>query len=379
MTTFSYFEPLVEGHCTFWAAEILRQAASDPRISHVELVASGELIERVKPICDNMGVEMIIIASQSLVRMTSGNLMSRAKSQWGEAVAISKRSAGQVFLPFFDQAAVAAALDVRQSAADSRISGVIFRPPNSYGSLKGPLQFADHMRRWATYSLASRKTKALLTLDETAPLSKLGRLTKVLKPLADPALDFTHFKKSKTCKTNNCKEWLLFGSLTARKGIFQILDAWAMKDVEFHQRNKLKFVGKIGAEDRESFLARFKYVKGLHSDINIELQDRYVSDDELFSLVQQADVILAPYQDHIGSSGVLYWAAAAGKPVLTQKTGLMGYQAQRYRLGTAIDTTNPAEIARYLDHEIPFETNRDFLAAHSLENFSKTIIDAVMQ
>lgn len=56
----------------------------------------------------------------------------------------------------------------------------------------------------------------------------------------------------------------------------------------------------------------------------IKVVDRFLSDDEIPPLVSGADVILAPYLRHVGSSGLLYWPAAAGKSVITQDFGLIG-------------------------------------------------------
>jgi glycosyltransferase involved in cell wall biosynthesis len=74
----------------------------------------------------------------------------------------------------------------------------------------------------------------------------------------------------------------------------------------------------------------------------------FIPEADVPSYFQLADVILAPYQRHVGMSGILLLAAAAGKPVLSSDYGLMGELAQKYQLGLVVDSTKPAEIAKAL-------------------------------
>ncbi len=57
-------------------------------------------------------------------------------------------------------------------------------------------------------------------------------------------------------------------------------------------------------------------------------------------LLKRCDVVLIPYQRHVGSSGLLIWAASAGKPVITQDFGLIGALTRAYKLGQTVDTKN---------------------------------------
>jgi hypothetical protein len=60
----------------------------------------------------------------------------------------------------------------------------------------------------------------------------------------------------------------------------------------------------------------------------------------------------------------------------------MGYQIEKYRLGTAIDCTVPANIAHALAEMLTSDTevspSPDFLAGHTGETFTATILDEML-
>jgi hypothetical protein len=78
----------------------------------------------------------------------------------------------------------------------------------------------------------------------------------------------------------------------------------------------------------------------------LRIDDRRLDQAELASLVRQCDVVLAPYQRFVGSSGVLLWAAVSGRPVLAQEFGLVGRLTRDHRLGVSVDASDPSHIAR---------------------------------
>lgn len=348
MTTFTYLEPLTEGHCTFWAQMVLEAAARDARVGRLRLVTGPQIAERIGDRVAGLGGEVVVIEPDTLARMTQGRLLARGWAQWQAARREARK--GPVFLPFFDHAVVAAALDPRPIPGGGRISGVIFRPPNRHGLADTWQSRIDSLRRWTTYSLARRTLGGpLLTLDEVAPASSAGRATGALRYLPDPAPDLSLLASaSPVLRDDGRRVVLVFGALTERKGIFQALAAWEMLDPAFHAGHALRFVGRLGADERDRFLRARDGCRKRRPDMRIELEDRFVSDLDLAREVLSAAVILAPYQNHVGSSGVLHWAVAAVRPLITQNTGLIGYQVERYGLGRATDCTDPARIATAL-------------------------------
>ncbi len=79
--------------------------------------------------------------------------------------------------------------------------------------------------------------------------------------------------------------------------------------------------------DRREALAREQ------PDLWLRIDDRRLDQAELDNSSPRARSILAPYQRFVGSSGVLLWAARAGRPVLAQSFGLVGRLTRDHRLG----------------------------------------------
>jgi glycosyltransferase involved in cell wall biosynthesis len=174
--------------------------------------------------------------------------------------------------------------------------------------------------------------------------------------------------------------FLLFGELTARKGIYQVLDAIEMLPPELSQKLCLLLIGPLGLEEKERLQARIAEIS--HSlPVQIIGRHEFITDREVQPYFQLADVILAPYQRHIGMSAILVRAAAAQKPVLSSDFGLMGEVSRRYGLGLAVDSTVPGEIAkgfsRFLLESPPslcdYVKMKQFAEQNNAEQYTKII------
>src|SRR3546814_9883678 len=75
-------------------------------------------------------------------------------------------------------------------------------------------------------------------------------------------------------------------------------------------------------------------------DLWLHTKNRHLSRGEIDALVDRCDVVLAPYQRFVGSSGVLLWAASRGRPLLAQDYGLVGRLTADHGLGLTVDTTD---------------------------------------
>jgi glycosyltransferase involved in cell wall biosynthesis len=93
-------------------------------------------------------------------------------------------------------------------------------------------------------------------------------------------------------------------------------------------------------------------LKAERPELWLRVYDRRLDDTELAGLVRRSDVVLAPYQRFVGSSGVLLWAARAGRPVLAQDFGLVGRLTRDHGLGVAVDSSDPAQLARQIAHMV---------------------------
>ena len=176
--------------------------------------------------------------------------------------------------------------------------------------------------------------------------------------------------------------FLMFGAFRKRKGIYQLLDALTLLPTQLCEKLCLLCVGPVSAEQ----LVQTRLTEISESlPLQIVKRDRFVADREIQPYFQVSDVILAPYQRHIGMSAILVRAAAAQKPVLSSNYGLMGELVKSYKLGIAVDSMIPAEIAKGLTQfllESPakfcdFSSMKSFAEQNTAERFSSTIFQHI--
>ena len=141
--------------------------------------------------------------------------------------------------------------------------------------------------------------------------------------------------------------FLLFGYLAERKGPLAVLDALrtaSARNCRAHRRvvRRAASIPRLRPELERRRLAVERERPGLW----LRIDDRRLDRGELTALVRQSDVVLAPYQRFVGSSGVLLWAALNGRPVLAQDYGLVGRLTREHKLGLSVDACAPSKIGR---------------------------------
>lgn len=267
MTTFTYFEPLEDGHCVFWARMVLKAAAEDPRVARLQLVGSSGLVDHLSDTTEKLNLEATILPPKDLVLLRDAKLMRRGKAQWAFARSLLARHGGQLFLPFMDHAIYGSILD--RKVVNGQISGIIFRPPNAYNYPHNISRSLDAFRRWATYAAAQRPSlKRLFTLDECAASRPCVDRTSLLTFSPDPAPDLTRIvDKASQEHPDGRQVFLLFGALAHRKGIFALLDAVTHIPPQAQRKIVLRFVGRVDPEDAQEFHARVAEVSAAHPNI----------------------------------------------------------------------------------------------------------------
>lgn len=176
------------------------------------------------------------------------------------------------------------------------------------------------------------------------------------------------------------KVFLLFGVLSERKGIYQLLDAIRLLPPALCEKLSLLLIGPLELSEKEQIQSRIAEI-AQSLPIQIICSHDFISDREIQPYFQIADVILAPYQRHIGMSAILVRAAAAQTPVLSSDFGLMGEITRRYKLGLAVDSTVPSEITQGFQRfllESPAslcdrEKMKQFAEQNKAEKFASTI------
>jgi glycosyltransferase involved in cell wall biosynthesis len=278
-------------------------------------------------------------------------------------------------------------------------SGIYYRPTLHYSSFPNYTpSWKERIQAWKERVFLFRiqrnpSVKALLSLDPFAvkSIEKLGGKTNVVH-LPDPApggyaADHSvENLKQRLGIDSSRKVFLCFGRLSeGRKGIPQLVDAISTLPTALCQKLCLLFAGEpqgAGNERLETWLAPIRELQS----VQIVNCSGYIPESAVPIYFQLADVVLAPYQKHVGMSGILLQAAAAGKPVLSSDYGLMGEMVRRYQLGLAVDSTQVNELAKGITVLLsqPLETIGDrtqmqmLIEQNSVEQFANTIFQTLL-
>jgi len=257
-------------------------------------------------------------------------------------------------LMYFDTLLLRLALNSKLSCP---FSGIYFRPVFHYSSFANyrPAR-KEHLWQWRDQVclrriLNSSKLDTLFCLDPIAVehINQLDAQSRAMF-LPDPVQIYPPSTSQldelrATLKIQpGRKVFLLFGVLTKRKGIDQVLEAIATLSAAQCQQVCLLLIGPIPKEDREELQARIANLTQSHP-VQVVGRHEFVTDEAIQPYFQIADVILTPYQRHIGMSAILVRAAAAQKPVLSSDFGLMGEVTRRYQLGLAVDSEHVQQLA----------------------------------
>lgn len=272
-------------------------------------------------------------------------------------------------------------------------SGIYFRPTFHYDEFSDcRFRWRDRLQQWREKLLLSRVLKhpqlqTLYCLDPFV-VPHLNRFNSHVNSVYIPdPVELKYFGQSQPNHLRerlgidtNRKVFLLYGSLTPRKGVDRALDAIERLSDDECRQMCLVVAGEsdMGAQ----FETRVDEVRQ-SKPIQIVTHYRFIGESETPAYFQIADVILALYQRHVGMSGVLILAAAANKPVLGSDYGLMGEIIRRYRLGITVDSTEPQAIAsgfaRFLnDTSQPWGDRAQmsaFAEQNTAEKFARVLFD----
>ncbi|MEM6835378.1 MAG: glycosyltransferase [Cyanobacteria bacterium P01_C01_bin.120] len=317
---------------------------------HADVTALAEL-----PRIGKVEFMAVTAEEEALLRSRKSGFkrLLRAFQEWNLLCQYAQNlRATECFLPYFDTFQLPL---IWGKSAPCPVSGIYFRPSFHYPSFAtyrpARKDVVQHRRERFLINRCLRQTqlKKLFCIDPTAVEWMQNRYgTSKMVALADP-IELTESGvtppeglKAVLGITPERRVFLLFGAITDRKGVYQLLDAIAQLSPEVCQQICILIVGE--SKLKHELNARIQQLTA-EKPIQIIQHYEFVSDNAVSSYFQSADVVLAIYQKHVGMSGILLHAAAAKTPVLSSDYGLMGELTQRYQLGIAVDSTEPSAIA----------------------------------
>jgi glycosyltransferase involved in cell wall biosynthesis len=400
------FSPWCYGHYPNYLRHLIRYWCQWQLPGTLSIVVSPAFIhEHADIVALTMGVNLDDRDRVKFVTMTEGEQseLESKTSGWSRAFQqyqlvakyASQLKATQVLYMYFDSCQLPLAIGFKLPCA---YSGIYFRPTFHYSLL---LNYAPNWqerlqqlreRIFLSRLLTHPQIKTLFCIDPTA-VDAINQLSKEFKVvgLADP-IEIEEYARDRVVQFKqhlgiepDRRVFLSFGRLTdPRKGVIQLIKAVSLLSPELCGKICLLFVGEpdgVGAEMLQSWLTPISQ----NLSVQIVTCHGYIPESDVQLYFQVADTILAPYQKHVGMSGILLLAAAAQKPVLSSSYGLMGEVVRRYGLGLAVDSTNPAEIAQGLTRfllessdELSERTKmKTFAAANSAEQFARIIFQNI--
>jgi len=392
-------EPDVEGHPQEWLQHLMEFIAGRDVGAPVWLVTPEKLCRALAKAMPSSAIGRVRLVTLSM----SEHRLCTHPRLWVSAFArlatmrrhLRRTGARSGFFLSLDLLSLPLALGL--GVGGKSISGILFRPSVHYaafGSYRPSItEKLRDLRKDIFYRLMLRNSAlaTVLSLDPFFPAHAAARYahgTKV-QSLSDPAHppsgsdahpsppDFTPPGKV---------GFLLFGYLTERKGPLALLEALALLEPHIAARVAVLFAGRVDPALREALALRHRALLARHPEIWLRIEDRRLDAPELGALIRRSDVVLAPYQRFVGSSGVLLWAAREGRPVLAQEYGLVGRLTREHHLGHVVDSGSPSslavEITRMVDQGpesfIDKHAAQAYAAAHSPHDFASAVISSAL-
>lgn len=251
----------------------------------------------------------------------------------------------------------------RARSTELEIRGILFFPypriepqTTSFGDRVSSV--LERGRKWlqTVWMLRNPNVSCLYILnDEEAAQTMSKRHPQVpFLPLLDPVPAFPESGSIqsealeavlKASDSSSRVRMTLFGSLRRNKGIFVLLDALERLPESAARRVEILFVGSVHASVRDEFTDRLRAVRERQPQMRLHLVDEYVEASDLRHVIEESDVILAPYIRTEGSSGVIGHAARYQTPVIGSGTGLIGHLIEGNNLGWTIDPVHADTLA----------------------------------
>jgi len=390
-------EPDADGHPEEWLRHLLQHAGRRGNIGRIWLALppalAGRLTQNLPPAW-HQKVRVLKLTAQELKYCTHRRLAVSGFARWWVMRRYLRLTGARIGY-FLSLDHLSLPLGLGLGAGTAKLGGILFRPSVHY-PVMGQYRAtpAEQLRDWRKMllyrgMLRNPAVSVVLTLDPFFPdyaLEHYAGGEKVL-PVPDPAYPppVANDDDLPVQLPEGRHVFLLFGVLTERKGVLHLIDALRLLDPGVASKIAVVLAGKVAPEIRRELALRQARLRKDRPDLWLHVENRWLGAGEIAALVRKSDVILAPYQRFVGSSGVLLWAAQAGKPLLTQDYGLVGRLVRDNGLGLAVDATRPERLAYAMTEMVTRKpsdffnpvTAQAFVAQRTPEAFSDQVFSTL--
>lgn len=389
------FEPDVEGHSQEWLQHLVDFVAGNDETAGIAVLAPPALcatLSRSMPIVADGRIRFIAMTPREVKLCSHRSLSLAAFARWWVMRRyLTLSGADMGFFLCLDLLSLPLAFGLGTNGKP--LAGILFRPSVHYAT------FGDYrpalgerlrdLRKDLLYRLMLRNpaVATILSLDPFFPAHAASRYrqggkVKSLPDPAHPAANTPTMAATRSVVPPGRISFLLFGYLTERKGPLVVLDALRLLPKRTAASVAVLLAGRVDPAIRDAIESRREALAREQPDLWLSIDDRRLDQAELDSLVNESAVILAPYQRFVGSSGVLLWAARAGRPVLAQSFGLVGRLTRDHRLGRVADSSDPAKLAAEIacmvdggpQSFIDRSSAADFAASRTPQRFASQVL-----
>jgi glycosyltransferase involved in cell wall biosynthesis len=401
------FEPEYFGHHVSYV-QILLSFINCNSVNHEFIfITHPEVIKRLKSfhhISDSPkqnNIKLISLKNHEILKCNTKNLVLKSLACWlTTKMYANQLKADHIHYLYLDHMQLPLSLRLPLPKAVT-ISGILFRPSVHYSQFsKNDRNIKEIIRDarknvFYRFMLKNPIVSVVFTLDQYFLEYYKERLhnSNKLRFLPDPTIltenNGQFYSEEPTISfRNTTKLFLLFGALDERKGIYRTLEAICKLHPDVLDKARFIYAGQLNPHIEHDFIERLKKARHSNQNMNVDIQNQYLSNQEIRELVKACDVVLMPYQRHVGSSGLLLTAAAFRKPVITQDFGLLGTLTKKYRLGLVVDTIDPHEIAKAIErfvysdvseYEVDPQGMANFVNNRTPELFASTLISTITQ
>ena len=335
-------------------------AARQEMFEHPEILACQSKFTRYQiSVSQELEVRLSDFSSVGLMRMswTIGRLYREVCASLARTHRVD-----YVIVPFLDDCFLGLALP-REAFAGIPWMAITMRTMFHYSEMGviAPRRRFSAFRRWRFYRILKQKSmESLLTIDPTlAAFAEMqsDSFMRKIEYLPDPSTSHPELPtkieaRSQLKVPSDVSLIVLFGEISARKGVDSLLEAAA--DPTCSPRVHVMLAGRC--KNRAQLLENAAFQR-LNADGRLHIIDGYVRGTEERQVLSAADCMWIGHTEFYGTSGVMVLAARHGVPVLATEEGLIGYLAKKYAIGVIIQPRNRSSVVKGLNRLVD---ERDF-------------------
>jgi glycosyltransferase involved in cell wall biosynthesis len=367
-----FFEPSHQGHVALHVTRMVAHLAGLQTPYRSVFVLSEQLVTRLDAQTRRLldatpGLSLDFLDPEAVGPCISGSAMQMGRARWKLSGQHAQRHGAEHVFFFLLDTVLIGAIIARRDDPIASYSGILFRPRLHLKPIDGARSVRERFKAFRQYpyyalALGSRRLHAMWTLDPLFPDFARRWLPEAHKVsfISEEAISDTPMAATATQRPKNARVvFLLYGVLKRRKGILNVLEACARLSSADAARIELRLMGEVVPEDRYAVRAGLEWLATASPNVIVVQADTFLLNADLIAEIAAADVVLAPYVGHVGSSGVVYNAALHGKALISCREGLIGALVDQYRLGLAVNPQNAQELHEAMTHLLDSNTRRE--------------------